>query len=1179
MPTREVPKFHQVGSDANGHQVHGSPKHIHRWISMAMAVALWVGLFSSGTAYGQFNTGSINGVVTDSQGNAIVGAVVSVTSEATHVVTTVKTNPDGSFIVANLIVGTYEATFEAPGFKKIVATNIGVEAANIVKLDERMQVGTTSSSVEVNGEGTNLETETIADGTTIEQQVVQGAPVVPATGSFRDSTLLVNLTPGASGNYDAVNIAGGRAGAQEVQIDGVPQMWSPLSQTTLVVVHPSFDVITQVLVQPGVPAPEFGRSSGGAVTELTRSGGAQYHGDANIFVRNTALDARAFNVAKVANDHQYEMPISIGGPIRIPHFYNGRDRSFFFFDWDRYWTSTLTPEIFTVPTMAERSGDFSAELAQGEVIYDPTTQNADGVRQPFPNNQLTPTSSIAKQLLSVMPQPTNGALINNYSTYAPNNRVENHYFARIDHNQSKNVSFHGTYRHDAFVGYQPGSDSIWQDVHFDVKVTLWNPWVDWIIKPNLFNHFEAASIHYSNHQSADCAGCFAVPNVPKFNVPGVYPNVGLTQEPVFTFTGYTNAFVGNDQVIGNMTYEYDDNLSWVKGRHNMKFGERYDAFQNNTTNYAGLEGTFAFVAGQTGVGPGQPPAANVGNAMASFELGLANNGTVTKNVPAYYRAKYLSVYAEDSWRITPKLTANYGLRWEMQTPIDDAQGNMSTLDMTLPNSAAGGLPGAMIYAGTGPGRTGSDQFLKTWTKGYGPRVGLAYQLGNNMVVRAGYGILYGPEEYSPSQNGFTLSSTAPAPNGYTPSFSLDSGFPAANLQTAVSVSPTKYNNAAVSYTDPQDGKDNRLQDNQVWQIDVQRTFGRYYLDVGYEGEVGHHIAGGGMPNYEQLPDSDLALGNLLKQTISSSAAAAAGITAPYPGFSPNFTVERALTKFPQFTGITALNYPAGSSSWNGMLIKLQRQYSNGFSFLAAYTWSKEFSNVGFALTSVLLTQDATNPKSGKSIGDLNQPQNLQLTYVYDLPIGKGKAYLNHGLVGYLLSGFGISGNQEYLSGLPIHVTQSGPGAGIGNPVENVSIVPGVPLKLATRSGTNKYNSLYDTTGTSHGTKWLNPAAFVNPAAYTFGNTRYELDHLQQLAILNENLAFYKRTSLGEQRSLEFRCEMFNAFNRMNYGGLDMNMADNTPNGHFGEYTGDYSAYTTGTAVGPRITELEMKINF
>ena len=1147
------------------------------WISFAIVCFT---LFQSRPAYGQISTGTINGLITDSQGNAIVGASVSVKNTDTQVVTPAKTNSDGSFEVGALVVGPYEVTFEAAGFQKIVETNIRIEASSIAKLDEKMVPGAVTATVTVNANGAQLETETIANSTTLEQELVQGAPVVPATGSFRDSTMLINLTPGTSGSFFGVNIAGGRAFAQEVQIDGIPQLFSPTSETAVLVVHPSFDVIAQVYTQPGVPAAEFGRSSGGAVTQLTRSGTDQFHANSSVFLRNTALDARAYNSNTVGKDQQYEWPVSVDGPIWIPHVYNGKGRSFFFFNWTRYWTNVSTPEYYTVPTQDEVAGNFSDQLAQGQILYDPTTE-VNGVRQPFLNNQITPSSSIGKQVAALFPIPTNGAFVGNYLGRNSNSRVEEHYFVRLDHNLTQRQSLHGTYRRDTFYGYQP--DGFLQNNHFATIVNLLDPWWDWIVSPNLLNHAAAAYIHYGNPNQDALASDFLSPNTPTITVPGTYPTGPYpVQDSQFAFSsGYSAVFPEGYSISSNTTWEYDDFVTWTKGRHSLKFGERYDAFQQNGNTPQGLAGAFAFSNTETGIGPNQTlTSSSAGNPIASLLLGYVDNANAQDNVSTYARSKYFAVFAQDSWRVTNKLTANYGIRWEEQTPIIDAKGSMATMNPTLANSAAGGIPGALIFAGTGAGRTGSNSFTNAWKGGWSPRLGLAYDLGHNMVVRAGYGVMYAPLQYGYDQSGFTLASSAISPNsGYSPSFSLDGGFPAAQLITSTTLSPTLYNNQGVTLFDSHNGKGNRLQDNQIWQLDVQKTFGSWYVDVGYVGEAGHHIAGGGNPVYNQVNPKYLSLGSLLTDSITDPAVVAAGFTPPYTGFTGS--LAQALRPFPQFTGVSATNYPSGSSTWNGLLIKGQRNYKSGLSLLLAYTLSKEFSNVGFSQFGDNTTQNTYSSKGQKSLGELNIPQNFQLSYIYDLPFGPGRQFLHSGPLSFIAGGFGLSALQSYESGGVIHINPDVPGLPLFNPQLFANIVPGQKLKLASRSQVKKYNGLYDTTGTLHGTKWLNVDAFANPAPYSFGNSREYLDHVQQLAVLNENLSFYKRTPFTESgaRYVELRCEMFNAFNRANYAGLDTNLSDNTPNGHFGEYTGEYSDLNFGVQPGPKITELVMKVVF
>ena len=552
-------------------------------------------------------------------------------------------------------------------------------------------------------------------------------------------------------------------------------------------------------------------------------------------------------------------------------------------------------------------GDFSDQLAQGQILYDPTTEVA-GVRQPFPGNKITPSSSIGKQVAALFPIPTNGSFVNNYLGRNSNSRVEEHYFVRLDHNLTQRQSLHGTYRRDTFYGYQP--DGFLQNNHFATIVNLLDPWWDWIVSPNLLNHAAAAYIHYGNPNQDALASDFLSPNTPTITVPGTYPTGPYpVQDSQFAFTsGYSTVFPEGYTVNSNTTWEYDDFVTWTKGRHSLKFGERYDAFQQDAKTPQGLAGAFNFSNTETGIGPNQTlTSSSAGNPIASLLLGYTDNANAQDNVSTYARSKYFALFAQDSWRVTTKLTANYGIRWEMATPVVDAKGNMTTMNPTLANSGAGGIPGGLIFAGSGTGRTGSNSFVNAWKGGWSPRLGLAYDLGHNMVVRVGYGIMYAPLEYGYDQSGFTLSSSAISPNsGYTPAFSLDGGFPAAQLITSTILSPPSTTIRASHCSIRMTAKVIACRTIRSGSSTCKRPSDRGISTLAMWARR-HDIAGGGNPVFDQVNPKYLSLGSLLTDSITDPAVVTAGFTPPYPGFTGS--LAQALRPFPQYTGVSATNYP------------------------------------------------------------------------------------------------------------------------------------------------------------------------------------------------------------------------------------------------------------------------------
>lgn len=1143
---------------------------------LLVAFVISLSLLHPNYAAAQAFTGSITGIVTDSQGAALAGAKVVAKNTDTGVITTTTSNVDGVFQMLNVLLGPYEVTIEATGFKRSVATDVRVESTNIVRVDRALEIGSVSDTVQVDANGTLVETEKIATGATLNENLVQNAPATPAYLSFRDATVLINLTPGASGSFFGVNIAGGRAFAQEVQTDGVPQLWDAQA-TYVLTVKPAYDVVSEVYVQPGVPKAEFGRSSGGIVTELTRAGTKAFHGDIGTYFRNSALDSRAYNARTVAFNQQYELPISLGGPIILPGLYNGKARSFFFFNYDHYWQKGNAAGFNSVPTALERTGDFSDQLANNQIIYDPAT-DVNGVRQPFPGNKIPMNrlSPLALKVLALVPNPTNGGLNNNFFGSIPFGRYENHYFGRVDHNITPNNKVFGATRFDKFVGTQDGSAYLAPAIStqgFNSLVRVLNIQDDWVVSKRLVNHASANVIRI------DDLG-FGSKDVNGITVPGVYGegNSGVSQFPQFNITNYAPIGTVFYTITDNTTYNYQDAVSLLSGKHNYKFGIRFDVFDKNVSNYSNREGTFNFSGQETGIGPNQtaPPGSTTGNAYASFLLGLVDNASTTLSALSHFRSKYLALYAQDNWKVTPRLTLEYGLRWDLQTPFSDADGAQTYMDPTKPNPGAGGRLGALVFAGKGIGRTGSNQFMNPWKKGFAPRFGFAYDLGHDTVVRAGYGLLYGPYQGDggPDQTGFSGNSSAASLNGgYNAAFTLDAGFPSSKLEHPPFIDPAFANGNGVVLLDKRDGRSNRLQDNQLWQLDLQHPFKGVYIDAAYVGEVGHHIPGGGIPNFNQVNPKYLTYGALLTKDINDPAVVAAGFTPPYPGFAGS--LAQALRPFPQYSNITTISYPSGSSSWNGFLLQARKRYSNGLTYLVAYTWSKEFSDVGFSQFGNTTTQDTYNPRAGKSLGDLDIRHNLQLSYNYELPVGKGKSYLNHGFMGRLVEGLGLSGVHSYESGLPIHVIPSSAALPIFNNDLEVNINPGVPLTLSSRGNTVLYNGLYDPNGTAHGTTFLNPAAFSNPAPFSFGNARHFLDGAHQLAFLNENISIYKRTQMGEGRVAELRLEMYNAFNRKNFGGLDTTVGDS----HFGEYTSENGDIGFGTQPGPKVMEIVFKFSF
>ena len=419
--------------------------------------------------------------------------------------------------------------------------------------------------------------------------------------------------------------------------------------------------------------------------------------------------------------------------------------------------------------------------------------------------------------------------------------------------------------------------------------------------------------------------------------------------PVVTFSDgyYTFDNTNGGKNVGeqvNQVYQATDSFIWVKGSHNLKFGVDYRWLMTNGADFFNGEGTFNFSSLETGLPGGSGV---TGNSFASFLLGAVDSAS--RNVLAYVpsnRYRYLSFYAQDDWKVTRKLTLNYGLRYEIYTPRYEAHDNLSAFSATIPNPGAGNLPGAIEFLGTGPGRSGLQSFANTDYKNFGPRIGLAYAITDKTVLHAGYGIYFAPgnadTDLRESQNynyGFSASPGYASTNaGFTPAFNWTSGFPT-NFAAPPQVSPTVANGSNVLTMYPGDGRPPYFQN---WNFNVQRELpGNILLDAAYVGVKGTRL-GTDLINLNQVNSSYLSLGSLLTQSVTSPQAQAAGIPIPYAGFTG--TVAQALRPYPQYLNIQDLANPNGNSTYNALQLKAQKRLSHGLTVIAAYTWARSLTD-------------------------------------------------------------------------------------------------------------------------------------------------------------------------------------------------------------------------------------------
>jgi hypothetical protein len=1136
------------------------------------------------------STGTIRGTVTDASGAVVAGADVTVTNEATGVVNTVKSSPTGGYTVELLPVGTYRVDVSLPGFKKLQRDNVDVELGNITGLDLRVEIGDASQTVNVTAAAPIL--KTTEGQTTASVSTVAFADLPLSAGGGRSPTSFTALTPGINtGNSSSSN--GSPSDAVLVTIDGVT------SQTVMVyggtgTVRIPPEAVEEMSVVSSAYNAEYGNTGGGVQRYTMKSGTNQYHGNAYEFFKNTALDARGFfNVVRPI-DRQNEYGFSLGGPVSIPKVYNGKNKSFFFWNADWYKTrSASATSILSLPNAGARTGNFSGYLGAGIAgavnpcggnvasgqIFDPqTTQTVNGqsCRNPFPGN-IIPTNRMSPTALAIyalMPSTTTQALLSNTTVLSqPSYSDFNDYTIKWDQYFGANHHLSGSFV-DSAVPSGGGATLPAPLINAGVTPLAYDQsrlTYDWVVKPNVVNelilgynrdvypHFPTGSYDAGWQQ--------------QIGVPGY--NLGSALFPGILWAASDYTTLGNQQEWDNIVNSYiiNDGLSWSKGRHSIKVGINQE--NSLTTQKKDWPVDMTFNRNSTGL---PTVLGTTGEEAASFDLGLMQTTIVQQlaGTNAGYVYRNYQEYIRDDWKVSSRLTLNIGFRVEIYTPqkTEYAAPNQfySGVDLSLPNSAAGGLLGSYVFADI----NGQHSCLQSACQngvGYSPRFGYAYKVNDRLVVRGGYGIsyfptgLYGAGNSVFSTDGYDPTSTASSPdNGVTPAATFATGFPASSLQTRV-LGPQVNLGTSFQYWS---NEAQTLANTQSWNISTQTQLApSLALDVAYVGTKSSHLSMA--MNINQLNPSYLSLGTtLLDSLITSPAAVEAGFKQPWPGFATTLgslaTVAQSLRPYPQYlTGFGYNSDNEGNATYQALQAKLEKRYSNGLYLLTALTFDKCIGDAN--TTSLSLPGNNTlnsgtipnqyNYASQRSVCSNWQPFVLSIASNYELPIGPGKKFLNQGgVLGRITGGWRLGAILLFRTGSLISVSQPDnlplfAGSQYANPV------PGVPLK---NTWTGAFNPATD--------RYLNVNAFALAPTGTFGTGSEYLPNLFAPFYSNANLSLSKSTRIKERLNAEFRIEAFNAFNQVLFGAGGSNIS--TPSS-FGQ--------VTSQANSARSCQLVLKLNW
>ena len=865
---------------------------------LAVAVLLTLSGFS---LRAQTNNGAIAGSILDSSGAAIAGAEVTATGVETHSVYNTVSSSTGSYRLSDLVLGAYNVTVNAKGFKVAQLTGVVVQVNTTASLDVTMQPGDIKETLTVVADAPTLEVENAEVGTVVSNKQIIDLPLgLFASGQsfLRSPETFVFLTPGTQGpgtNQNAATangifqskLTGGQNFGTEVLLDGVStaraDSGSAFDQTA-----PSVEAMTEFKVLTSTFSAGYGRTSGGVESFSTKAGSNVYHGTAFDILHNDKLNANSwgnnFNHLPKPRDHQNDFGGSLGGPVQLPKLYNGKDKTFFFFSYEQYRNNQGTNSgAETLPTAQELQGDFSAGLGgptgainpcdgtpilKGQ-IFDPSTTktvvvggNPVQCRTAFKDNKITtPFDPVALKVLSfltVSPNlpPTEAnrfGLINNFAYLTTQQVRDTTMTFRIDQNWGANNKFFFSYssRDQEDLNGTPGAPSLPNPLDTNFFNSNFTHYVrfGWnhTINATLVNSFVIGLNRLSNFSRGDSVGFNGVTDwEAELGISGAH---GPTF-PQFSFQnssqsiGYQGFGSGsNDRHVPNSLVT-SENLSWVTGRHSFQFGLDWRSYQYSDLPTGNTSPAYTFTNHQTSYTPRDN---STGDPFASFLLGLPQQEflTVSSSFPRW-NSNYFAAYAQDDFKVRRDLTLNLGLRYEFDTTRNDAHGIQSNLDLKFPNAAAGGLPGALVYGA-------AANLGKTYFKDFGPHVGFAYApealFGHvrNIVIRGGYSMYYAPLFYDDLPTGniqFRAGNTVQPTFQSFDQFSLGNALPLSQgfpsyPAPAVTTDPTLLNGQNVTYIASNYGRPGRTQN---WTFEIQKQLAQdLILSVGYIGINADHL--------------------------------------------------------------------------------------------------------------------------------------------------------------------------------------------------------------------------------------------------------------------------------------------------------------------------------------------------
>ena len=1135
--------------------------------------------------YSQTQRGQIIGRVTDASGAVVAGAKIQAFLPQTGLKVDTTTNGDGFYTVASLPYGKYEVTVTSAGFSTYQATGVDVATATATTLEVHLTLGTVAESVNVTGTGVLLQTESPTVSVNVEQKLLQDVPIAVA-GNARTAYQFIFLSPTVQTNGFLAS-GGGRLGTTTLLLDGLPTDGDLSEQDSGVRNEPSVESIGEYKMIVNSPPAEYGRQAGVIMTYSTKSGTNSLHGSAWDYLNNSELNARAWQAASRGSSRSNEFGFAVGGPVFIPKIYDGRNKTFFYTTLAGYRqgaTGSATA-LMTLPTDAMRKGDFSGPGINP--LYDVLTQVSDTSgqvrRTPFPNNQI-PISRLSKvtaNLFPYLPAPNRPGNLLNFvgatsTTYTPWN-----FSAKGDQYLTTNHRLSGLYTRftpnqnaGSFLGDQFGRSTFRTAQRTSIEDSF-------TITPALVNQISFGVSRQSggtaqNNFGQNLGTKLGLQGLPDGNCPDVRINesrsgaIGLCRgAPASTF--------------GHTVWSLSESLLWNKNRHTIKLGFQMIQFQSNTralgnlgNDASGASGVFSFGPSSTADTNGQG-----GDSLASFFLGYPNVAKTASSLILGVRESYYALFIQDDWKISTKLTVNAGLRWDIPVPYSEVHGQMAIVDLAKPNPGATGVNGALSFFGDGPGRLGTNRSGDIHYKNFSPRLGFAYQITPKTVFRGFAGLLYqgitNENSDTADHTGFQAAGSVP-PNSdpYGLYYSWDTAFPQNVLGSIPNTNPAFRNGQSVTWNSPSD---------------IGRPSQQYMFSAGFQRQISGNVLiettyFANLRRFDQdhnplntLAPAYRGLGPLLNLPLNSPQVQAAGYSKPFPEFNASLPLYRALVPYPQYVNLDNPAATRTNSTYHAVLLKAEKRFSHGLTFLAHWTISKQLTDTDWSTGSRgSAPRDPYNRRLQKGLERFDTPHRVVLTYSYELPFGPGKKLATgiNVVDKYVAGGWTISGVHEYQSGYPVSYGSGGLSVGIPTLGVTPNRVLGVPTRSKLSCGEMRFgdpsrNYLLNAGSPTQAARTGRPSAYSPEGDYQLGNAPLIDPHARQCPGLNENVSLIKQFPVIRDRvHVVLGIDAFNLLNRHRW--ITYKFGGNFTASDFGEIQPDQPN-------GPRTLQVRMRVQW